>query len=141
MQTIIKNKLIKFKKEKTYKNWCVYFLINKTKIVYVGATNNIIRRVQEHGSLKKGTLRNYAYRTKYSYEIKSKKFTHYRFMMCKDRKSALKYEGRFIAKFKPMYNITRKNSSFMFITKIKYGKNFINNKCFVTKVVQRQNLN
>lgn len=66
------------------KHW-VYFLTRKNKVVYIGFTMDSTRRINEH-------------------RLSGKKFDSSRTIECKDYDTALKYESRWIKRFKPKYN-------------------------------------
>ncbi len=63
----------------------VYFLINRLKVVYVGATTNYRVRIKQH---------------------KDKIWDTSRIIECKEEKLS-EYERRLIMKFKPKYNIQK----------------------------------
>ena len=95
---INKDKLIKFVKTDTEK-WNVYFLFNKGKLIYIGCTNNIIRRLQTHANWYDPFMS--ANRKGF---IAKKEFDSYRFFELGDKKKALKVENRLIKRFRPKYN-------------------------------------
>lgn len=71
----------------------VYFLIKGKRIVYIGSTSDIQRRISQHKSaiwLKKW-------------------FTHFRTIQCNSQPSMIKYEKRWISKLKPLHNGGGKN--------------------------------
>jgi len=63
----------------------VYFLLNESKVVYIGCTKRLDRRIKEHKS-------------------SGKKFTSHRAIECVDLETAENYERRWIKRFKPEYN-------------------------------------
>jgi len=105
-------KFIKYKPE-NQNEWKVYFLLYRKKIVYIGCTNNISKRLQFHSnyydpygvSFRKGYLG-------------KKKFTSYRYIVIKDKKKAYRLENKLIKKYMPLYN----NNKNYFSTK-HYEKN------------------
>jgi len=123
---IIKNKIIKFVFKPKENQWCIYFLIYRKKIVYIGITNNIHRRIQEHANdkIERQTL------------IVGKKFDSYKYIKCKYKKTALKYEGKLIKKIKTKYNTTPTNSTHNYIKKFDKNKN-----CYIKEIVTRKQYN
>jgi len=91
-------KFIKYKPENE-KEWKVYFLLNRNKIVYIGFTNNITRRLQYHSHyydpFMSGQMKCY---------LGIKKFTSYRYIIIKDKKKAYALEHKIIKKYMPLYN-------------------------------------
>ena len=91
-------KFIKYKPENE-KEWKVYFLLNRNKIVYIGFTNNITRRLQYHSHyydpFMSGQMKCY---------LGIKKFTSYRYIVIKDKKKAYALEHKLIKKYMPLYN-------------------------------------
>lgn len=77
-----------------YGRFFVYFLIRGSKIVYIGSSYNLEKRIGAHKS---------------SLWLK-KWFTRVRFIECKTHSKMLKYENRWIDKFKPKYNGRKKPS-------------------------------
>jgi len=70
----------------------VYFLIRANKIVYIGRTEDIQRRICSHKS---------------SLWVK-RWFTYCRFIQCKTYDDMCKYEYRWINRFNPKYNNKQK---------------------------------
>ena len=95
---INKDKLIKFVKTDTEK-WNVYFLFNKDELIYIGCTNNMIRRLQTHASWYDPFMS-----SNHKGFIAKKEFNSYRFFQFNNKKQALKFENRLIKKFRPKYN-------------------------------------
>jgi len=91
-------KFIKYKPENE-KQWKVYFLLYRNKIVYIGFTNNITRRLQYHSHyydpFMSGQMKCY---------LGIKKFTSYRYIVIKDKKKAYALEHKLIKKYMPIYN-------------------------------------
>jgi len=91
-------KFIKYKPE-NQNEWKVYFLLYRKKIVYIGCTNNISKRLQFHinyydpygVSNRKG-------------HFGKKKFTSYRYIVIKNKKKAYSVEHKLIKKYMPKYN-------------------------------------
>ena len=93
--------LSKFKKYKpeNQNEWKVYFLVYRIKIVYIGCTNNISKRLHFHSnyydpygiSYRKGHLG-------------KKKFTSYRYILVKNKKRETQLEYKLIKKYIPKYN-------------------------------------
>lgn len=67
-------------------NYCIYFLLNKNKVVYIGLTRNLDLRLEHHRS-------------------GGKKFNSYRAITVLNFKVGNAYEKRWIRKFKPLYNV------------------------------------
>jgi predicted GIY-YIG superfamily endonuclease len=63
--------------------YCIYFLINRKKVVYIGSTTDFNKRIYGHNG---------------------KIFTAVRVMYCTDKVSMLRYEKRWIKKSTPKYN-------------------------------------
>ena len=116
---INKDKLIKFVKTDTEK-WNVYFLFNKGKLIYIGCTNNIIRRLQTHANWYDPFMS--ANRKGF---IAKKEFDSYRFFELGDKKKALKVENRLIKRFRPKYNDYKNYYWKRTSKKIKSDKEFI----------------
>ena len=91
-------KFIKFKPENV-DEWKVYFLLYRKKIVYIGCTNNLTRRLQYHINYYDPFMsaRNKGY-------LGKKKFTSYRYIVIKDKKKAYGLENKLIKKYMPLYN-------------------------------------
>ena len=68
----------------TRRQWYVYFLLRNKKIVYVGMSCRIGSRVPCH--------------------FRDKEFTSIRWIKCKSKSKAVRYERRWIMKFIPEYN-------------------------------------
>ncbi len=132
-------KTIKFIPKK--KEYCVYFLIHKKQIVYIGCSNNIYSRLYLHSQITPKC----SYQGKY---FAPKVFTHFRHIILDNKERSFKYEQRWIKKFNPKYNTAgRKCSEYKYRIKIviddsnKSRKNFINkrNKSYeIWKVVKRR---
>lgn len=63
----------------------IYFLLKKGKVVYIGQTTNIWGRIIGH-------------------QVSYKDFDKIRFIPCYGRRIRLKYERRWIRKFRPKFN-------------------------------------
>ena len=91
-------KFIKYKPE-NQNEWKVYFLLYRKKIVYIGYTNNLTRRLQYHSHyydpFMSGQMKCY---------LGVKKFTSYRYIVIKDKKKAYALEQKLIKKYIPLYN-------------------------------------
>ena len=91
-------KFIKYKPE-NQNEWKVYFLLYRKKIVYIGYTNNLTRRLQYHSHyydpFMSGQMKCY---------LGVKKFTSYRYIVIKDKKKAYALEQKLIKKYMPLYN-------------------------------------
>ena len=91
-------KFIKFKPENV-NEWKVYFLLYRKKIVYIGCTNNLTRRLQYHinyyDPFMDARIKGY---------VVKKKFTSYRYIIIKDKKKAYSLEQKLIKKYMPLYN-------------------------------------
>ena len=105
--------------------YCVYFLINKKNIVYIGYTCSLGRRLAEHNQwspLRKGMgyammlpngkiMRDSANWHHYSYNWKyglcKKHFTHYKYIPVKSRCEARDLESEKIKQYNPKYNNRR----------------------------------
>jgi predicted GIY-YIG superfamily endonuclease len=91
-------KFIKYKPE-NQNEWKVYFLLYRKKIVYIGYTNNLTRRLQYHSHyydpFMSGQMKCY---------LGVKKFTSYRYIVIKDKKKAYTLEQKLIKKYMPLYN-------------------------------------
>jgi len=91
-------KFIKFTPE-NQKNWKVYFLLYREKIIYIGCTKNIRKRLEYHSNyydpFMSGQKKCY---------LGKKKFTSYRYIIVKDKKKAYELEKKLIKKYMPMYN-------------------------------------
>jgi len=91
-------KFIKYKPE-NQNEWKVYFLLYRKKIVYIGYTNNLTRRLQYHSHyydpFMSGQMKCY---------LGVKKFTSYRYIVTKDKKKAYALEQKLIKKYMPLYN-------------------------------------
>tara|TARA_Y100000004_G_C8700141_1_gene321268 strand:+ start:169 stop:582 length:414 start_codon:yes stop_codon:yes gene_type:complete len=100
--------MINFKKFKKYKaeeteKYKVYFLVYRKKIVYIGCTNNIRKRLEYHSNyydpFMSGQMKCY---------LGKKKFTSYRYIVVGDKKKAVSLENKLIKKYMPKYNNYRK---------------------------------
>lgn len=67
----------------------VYFLFNNSELVYVGQSENIVKRIHEHTD---------------------KLFTHYSHIKC-SKKELLVLEKKYIQTYNPVYNINLKNKT------------------------------
>ena len=91
----------KFKKFKAenQNEWKVYFLVHRKKIVYIGCTNNIRRRLEYHSNyndpIMKANCKGFTAK---------KKFTSYRYLKVRDKKKAYNLENKLIKKYMPKYN-------------------------------------
>ena len=96
------NKFKKYKAEEIEK-YKVYFLVYRKKIVYIGMTNNIRKRLEYHSNyydpFMSGQMKCY---------LGKKKFTSYRFIVVGDKKKAVSLESKLIKKYMPKYNNYRK---------------------------------
>ena len=100
--------MINFKKFKKYKaeeieKYKVYFLVYRKKIVYIGCTNNIRKRLEYHSNyydpFMSGQMKCY---------LGKKKLTSYRYIVVGDKKKAVSLESKLIKKYMPKYNNYRK---------------------------------
>ena len=96
--------MINFEKFKKYKaeeieKYKVYFLVNRKKIVYIGCTNNIRKRLEYHSNyydpFMSGQRKCY---------LGKKKFTSYRYIVVGDKQKAFNLENKLIKKYMPKYN-------------------------------------
>lgn len=71
----------------------VYLLFDDGKVVYVGQTNDIFRRISEHS--RDG----------------SKAFDNFKYLECDDEKTRLMIEYHLIQRYKPKYNEDYRNLS------------------------------
>ena len=110
MHTIHLKKTFKFIPRK--KEYCVYFLLHKKQIVYVGCSNNIYSRLLLHSQMSAKC----SYQNKY---FAPKVFTHFRHIILDNKERSFKYEQRWIKKFNPKYNtVGRKCSEYQYRIKI-----------------------
>ena len=85
---------------------CVYLLFNKNKIVYVGYTFNLAKRLGEHSQW----LPFYSDGKKYNSTLPDvrgltrKEFTHYSYISSNNEKRTRELEKRLIKKYNPKYN-------------------------------------
>ena len=115
-------------KDHSYIGYCVYFLIDKKTIVYVGCTCNLAKRLGEHvqwapltklgrkalispvGKIRSIDRYDFKFGLYYDKSLRwrlglcKKVFTHYSYIPVKDRHAALKLESNNIKKYKPKYN-------------------------------------
>ena len=89
-------KLIPYKQH-NHIGYCVYFLYNKNKIVYIGYTFNLGRRLGEHSQWSN-------VREGYGTQLVKKQFTHYRYIPINNGKRARLLESILIKKHNPKYN-------------------------------------
>ena len=91
-------KNIKFKNYDKSK-WKVYFLFNKSELIYIGCTNNIPKRLDFHSNyydpFNRANCKGY---------IAKKTFTSYRFIIAGERKKAYNLESKLIKRYRPKYN-------------------------------------
>ena len=92
------SKNIKFNKTNT-ETWKVYFLIDNNKVVYIGCTNNIIKRLDSHANWYNpyNSVRTKMY-------VGKKEFDSYRYIEINDKTKAYKLESKLIKKHQPKYN-------------------------------------
>jgi|TARA_Y100000296_G_C5010272_1_gene174711 excinuclease UvrABC nuclease subunit len=122
-------KFIPFKKQ-----YCVYFLIHKKQIVYIGCSNNIFSRLNLHSKITPKCSFQGTY-------FAPKVFTHFRHIILDNKKRALKYEQRWIKKFNPKYNtVGRKCSEYQYRIKIVHDDSYMsrNGGYELWKVVKRR---
>ena len=125
-------KTIKFIPQK--KEYCVYFLIHKKQIVYIGCSNNIFSRLNLHSKITPKCSFQGTY-------FAPKVFTHFRHIILDNKKRALKYEQRWIKKFNPKYNtVGRKCSEYQYRIKIVHDDSYMsrNGGYELWKVVKRR---
>lgn len=67
------------------RTYSVYFLIHRKRIVYIGMSSNVGQRIAQHKYIKT--------------------FSSARWIECSSKEEALKYEDRWIRKFKPSENL------------------------------------
>jgi predicted GIY-YIG superfamily endonuclease len=70
-------------------SYSVYFLFSRNKLIYIGMTCNVPKRLADHGV---------------------DKFDRFRSIDCGDKKRAFYYEQRLIRYFKPIMNATSKEA-------------------------------
>ena len=70
------------KKDELVTGYCLYFLFDKSEIIYIGQTGDLRARLHSH---------------------KDKKFTNFRAILCAPE-DLNRYEERWIKKFKPTHN-------------------------------------
>ena len=95
------SKNIKFNKTNT-ETWKVYFLIDNNEVVYIGCTNNIIKRLDFHANWYNpyNSVRTKMY-------VGKKEFDSYRYIEINDKTKAYKLESKLIKKYRPKYNDKR----------------------------------
>jgi excinuclease UvrABC nuclease subunit len=94
-------------KQPNHVGYCVYYLINKNEIVYIGCTFNLSKRLGEHSSWLPFNLfssRNYKGDKKGERGLFKKQFTHYSYIPFNNQKKAQLLESAEIKKHKPKYN-------------------------------------
>jgi len=105
-----------------FAGYCVYFLIYKNNIVYIGYTCSLGRRLAEHHQwlpfrkgfgnaiiLSNGKIiqdHHYDfYKNKvWKYGLCKKNFTHYYYLPVETRRDAIQLESKKIKEYKPKYN-------------------------------------
>tara|TARA_R110002074_G_scaffold373940_1_gene550219 strand:+ start:83 stop:529 length:447 start_codon:yes stop_codon:yes gene_type:complete len=88
-------------KSHNHVGYCVYYLINKNEIVYIGCTFNLSKRLGEHSSWLPFNLRS---KKDNKYGLCKKQFTHYFYIPYNNQKKARLLESAEIKKHKPKYN-------------------------------------
>tara|TARA_R100000654_G_C2627337_1_gene119524 strand:- start:145 stop:579 length:435 start_codon:yes stop_codon:yes gene_type:complete len=96
------NKFTKFKAEET-KKYKVYFLAYRKKIVYIGCTNNIRKRLEYHCNYYDPFMN-----ARKKCFVGKKIFSSFRYIIVGDKKKAISLETRLIKKYIPKYNNYRK---------------------------------
>ena len=89
-------------KQHNHIGYCVYYLIDKNEIVYIGCTFNLGKRLGEHSQWL--PFRQTPYTKGHRYELCKKQFTHYSYIPLNDQKKARLLESAEIKKHKPKYN-------------------------------------
>ena len=93
-------------KQHNHIGYCVYYLMNKNKIVYIGCTFNLGKRLGEHSQWLPIKSRN-------DFDLGKKEFTHYFYISFNNQRKARSLEMKEIRKYKPKYN-DRKNYKWIF---------------------------
>jgi len=93
-------------KDHSYIGHCVYQLINKNKIVYIGYTFNLAKRLGEHSQWMTFITDGHKYKRRMSSErgLCKKEFTHYSYTPSNNEKRARLLEKIQIKKHDPKYN-------------------------------------
>jgi predicted GIY-YIG superfamily endonuclease len=100
---------------RTKNKYCIYFLIYKKKVVYVGYSKSFSGRIKGHSS---------------------KKFDATKVINCRSKKEALSYEKRWIKRFNPVYNtvgVRRSKDQFIAVPARKMGRDVVLLKFTVSK--------
>ena len=90
-------------KQHNHIGYCVYYLIDKNEIVYIGCTFNLSKRLGEHSSWLPFNQTPYT-RENNKYGLCKKQFTHYSYIPYNNQKKARLLESAEIKKYKPKYN-------------------------------------
>ena len=90
-------------KQPNHVGYCVYYLIDKNEIVYIGCTFNLSKRLGEHSSWLPFNQTPYT-RENNKYGLCKKQFTHYSIIPMNDIKKARELESSLIKKHQPKYN-------------------------------------